>query len=232
MKGLKLSFVLKHLPRAILYLLLGLFLGSFFSWLLFNFNKNFLEFVIAIWFKRILLGINLFGEYSAFWFIFNNTFALLVVIFASWFILTHISKTPEFLITKRFKKLKKHRAKIILSGLYMIPLGALLINGFLISLFITYVFLNFGFDVFIRVVFLLLPHGITESFALLLASSLGLAYLKILSPYILKGRWELCSKELKKLLTSGCSLFIISLVIILIVFSGFLEGILSFLIKL
>lgn len=232
MKNLKLRFVLKQIPYSILYLLLGLFVGAISSYIFFSLNPYFLKFILGIWFRRILLGISLFEEYPAFWFILNNTIALLVIIFASWFILTNISKTPEFLITKKFRRLKKHRGKIILSGLYIIPLGSLLINGFLISLFVTYVFLNFGFDVFAKTLLLLLPHGITESSALLLASSLGFSYLKILSPYILNSKWNLCSKKLKKLLFSRCSLFVIFLIIILVLFSGILEGILSFLIKL
>lgn len=167
----------------------------------------------------------MFGEkYNTFWFILNNIIALLVVIVASLLILNHVSKTPEFAITKKLKFLEKRRPKIMLTGLYMVPLGALLVNSFLISLFITYVFLNFGFERFFTVVLLLLPHGITEVFALILASSLGLAYLKILSDLILKGKWKFCSKTLKELIGSRVTLLIIIFVIILVIFGGLIEG--------
>jgi uncharacterized membrane protein SpoIIM required for sporulation len=225
MEKFNFRLVLKQLPYSLLYLVIGSSFAVFVGYFLFNLDKKMFEFILTIWFKRVLFGAYLLGENSyTFWFILNNIVALFLVIVASIVIITHISKTPEFILTKKFKTLRKYRPKIILTGLYMVPVGASLLNGFIISLLLTYVLLNFGFGGFTEIVLLLLPHGINELIALLFASSLGLAYLKILSPLILKEKWELCRKIGRNLLKSRVTLFVVLIVVLLIVFSGFLEG--------
>lgn len=227
MKKLTLGFVLEQMPRSFLYLISAFVIGTISGYILFYYNKQLFEHILNLWFKRILFGVGFFGEYYGIWFIINNVVALMLVIVSTVLIMIHISKTPTFFITKRFRSLEKHRPKITLFGLYMVPVGALLINGFLISLFVTYVLLNSGFSSFVSIILLLLPHGVSELLALLFASSLGLAYLKILSPIILKKKWSLCTKTGKKLLTSRVTLLVIAIVAILVVFSGFIEGMLG-----
>jgi len=231
MKNINIQMVFKELPYSLLYFLIGSFSGYFTSYILFNFDKNLLETILNIWLRRILFGINFFESNNyVFWFILNNVIAMLLVVVAIILIITHIAKTPDYIITKKFRSLEKRRPKIVLSGLYMIPLGALLLNGFLLSLFIGYVWLSFGFNNFLTSLLLLLPHGIVELTALFLASSLGLTYLKILKPLILKERWEECGKIGKNLLISKTTLFIAVIIIILVVFGGFMEGTLSLII--
>jgi uncharacterized membrane protein SpoIIM required for sporulation len=78
---------------------------------------------------------------------------------------------------------------------------------------------------------LTLPHGTIEIIALLLASSLVLAYLKILKPTILKGNLKQAVKIAKKLLASQVTLFFVVLIILLLFFSGIMEGVLILLVK-
>ena len=219
------GMVLKQMPRAFLYLIIGSLLGITIGFVLFYTNKPIFELILVIWSRKILFGAEFFGsENYSLWFIINNLIALLLVVTATIMILTHISKTPTFYVAKRFRKLEKHRPKITVFGLYIIPIGAVIINGFLISLFATYVLLIYEFGRFFDVMMLLLPHGIGELLALLLASSLGLAYLKILTPLILKKKWKSCIKTGEQLLKSRTTLFIVIAIIVLVIFSGLLEG--------
>jgi uncharacterized membrane protein SpoIIM required for sporulation len=87
-----------------------------------------------------------------------------------------------------------------------------------------YALLSVGFQYFKTLFLLLLPHGINEVFGLMLASSLGLAYLKVLKPYILKKQWKEAKKIGKQMLMSKTTLVIVILIALLIIFSGLLEG--------
>jgi uncharacterized membrane protein SpoIIM required for sporulation len=132
---------------------------------------------------------------------------------------------------KRFRSFEKRRPKIILSALYIIPIGALTINGFLLSLFSTYVLLNYGKEKFLFAILLTFPHGINEILALLFATSLVLAYLQILKPIILRGNLKLAVKKIKNLIASRVTIFFTILIILLVLFSGVLEGILTMFLK-
>jgi uncharacterized membrane protein SpoIIM required for sporulation len=113
----------------------------------------------------------------------------------------------------------------------MIPLGALLINGFLVALLLAYTMLNFGFQNFEGLSLILLPHGINEILGLLFSSALGLSYLEVLKPYILSKRWDEAKKIGGQLLFSRTTAIVAVWIIILIIFSGFLEGSFAVLLK-
>jgi len=224
MKKLTHASVIRQLPRAFLYFIIGSVAGFIFGYLLFNFSKPSYEFILTLWFKRILFGVKFVGNQYIFWFILNNFTAMLLAIAATFIILTQVARKKTYLFAKRFKNLEKSHPKMTLLSLYIIPIGALIINGFLISLFLTFVLLNNGFGNFTLILLKLSPHGIGELFALFLAASLGLSYIKILSPLILSKRWSLCIKESKKLFFSNVTIFYIFLIAVLVVFSGYLEG--------
>lgn len=224
MKKLTHAYVMRQLPKIFLYFLIGSAAGFIFGYLLFNFSKPFYEFILTLWFKRLLFGAKFVGNQYILWFILNNFAAMLLAIAAALVVLTQVARRKTYLFARRFKNLEKSHPKITLLSLYMIPIGALIINGFLISLFLTFVLLNSGFDNFASILLKLSPHGVGELFALFLATSLGLSYIKILSPLILSKRWELSIKESKKLFFSKVTIFYIFLIAVLVVFSGYLEG--------
>jgi len=229
-KDFNVSVVLRKVPQAFLYYVIGSLAGVGFGFVLFNINKNFLEAVLNLWKKRLLFGVEFIGEGAyTFWFIINNLAVMLVVVVASVFILIQVSREPRGFKKrfKRFRRIEKRRPKITLFGLYMVPIGALLINGFLISMFATYIFLNYGLARFTEAVMLLVPHGINEIIALVLACSLGLSYLKIMKPLILKGRAKDAIKTGKLLLKTDTTFYIVVIILMLVIFSGFLEGVLG-----
>lgn len=224
--------VVRQLTPSSLYFVIGSFLGVFSGLTLFVFNKDLLDFILTVWFKRILFGTTIFGNQYTFWFVLNNIVVLLLIVVASILIMFLIMRKRKYISYDRFGIMEKQHPRITLLSLYVIPIGALMINGFLLSLFVFYVLFNYGFDKFVTSMLLLLPHGINEILALFLASSLALSYIKILSPLILARKWNSCRKVGKELLSSRVTLFIITLIAILVLFSGFIEGALTlFLIK-
>jgi uncharacterized membrane protein SpoIIM required for sporulation len=228
MQKITVKLVLDQLPIAIKYFFASIIFGASSCFLIFKINKKILEAILNLWSKRILLGIIFFGEkFSLSWFIANNIIALMLVIISFLLILLLPRSKGKF----KFKDIERRRPKIILSALYIIPVGALVINGFFLSLFSTYVLLNFGKEKFFIALALTLPHGTIEIIALLLASSLVLAYLKILKPTILKGNLKQAVKIAKKLLASQVTLFFVVLIILLLFFSGIMEGVLVLLVK-
>jgi len=227
MRKFTLGFVLRQLPASLLYLTLGFVIGFYSGYFLFRLNKSFYESLLTVYSQRILLGVNFFGNNYALWYILNNMIALMLIIVAIILIIIYRSKTPTFLLSEKIKILQKYRPKMLLTGLYMIPVGVPMVNGFLVSFFITYTLLNFGFNRLVMALFLILPHGMNELLALLFASSLGLAYLKILSPFILQGKWNVCTRTGKQLLGSRVTIFVVILICILVIFGGLLEGYLS-----
>jgi hypothetical protein len=224
MKKLTHLSVIRQLPEVFLYFLMGSVAGFLFGYFLFNFNKSSYEFILTLWFKRLLFGVKFVGNQYIFWFIINNFTAMLLAIAAALLILTQIARRKDYLFAKRFKFTEKRHPKITLFSLYMIPIGALIINGFLISLFLTFVLLNNGFDQLTLILLKLSPHGVGELLGLFLATSLGLCYIKILSHLILSKKWNLSIKESKKLFFSNVTIFYIFLIAVLVVFSGYLEG--------
>ena len=174
------------------------------------------------------IGIELLGEHYTLWFILNNIVALMIIVMASVFIFMFVLKKRR--IPKSFKKfslIERHNPRITLYSAYIIPIGALVINGFLVNLFLTHALFSYGIERAIGAVILMMPHGVNELMALFMASSLGLAYLKILSPMIKRGQIDKSIALSKVLLTSNTTLFFIGFIALLIIFSGFLEGIIS-----
>lgn len=226
MEKLTSRFVIHQLPEVFFYFVLGSVAGGAFGHYLFYSNKIFYEFLLTVWFKRILFGVKFLNNQYIFWFILNNFTAMLVAIAASLLVLTQIAKRKTYLFARKFKMSEKRHPKITLLSLYMIPTGALIINGFLISLFLTFILLSNGFDKFVLILLKLSPHGVGELLALFLATALGLSYIKILSPLILSKKWNLCVKESKNLFLSWVTILFIFLIAVLVVFSGFVEGIL------
>lgn len=222
--------VIKEAPKGLMYFIIGVLSGAFFSIATFIINKDFIETLLDMWSSRLLFGIELVGEnWYSLWFIANNLLVMIVVIAASVFILVQISRRPPK-VSKRLKKfrdIEKKYPEITVAGLYIVPIGALIINGFIISMFATYVYLNYGITSFINAVMLMIPHGINEIVALVLACSLGMSYLKIMRPYIMKKNQKKAISIGKELLFSRTSLYMFVLIIILIVFSGLLEGMMS-----
>jgi uncharacterized membrane protein SpoIIM required for sporulation len=213
--------VLRQIPRTFLFFLSGIILGIIVGYALFNINKGIFEDIIKLWSTRILFGFNLMGSS---WFMINNLIAILIIILAFILILGMFYKTPKH--TRRFN-IERNNPKITLFGLYIIPFGASLINGFFLSLFSIYILLNFGLEKFAIAVLLQYPHGIVEIPALILASSLALAYIEIVRPLVLKADWKKCVSKGKELIFSRVTLFFVIVILILIIFSGFIERMLA-----
>lgn len=213
-------FVLRYLPRTFFFLISSFLFGLLMGYLLFNFNKNVFESIINLWSSRVLIGFNLFGPS---WFMVNNLIAMALIVLAFMLIVYIYYKTSKF---RKFYR-KRYHPKITLFGLYIIPFGALFINGFFTSLFSIYILLNFGLAKFATAVLFQYPHGINEMLALILASSLALAYIDIIRPFVLKDDWKNCIRKGKELIFSRTTLIFIILILLLIMFSGFIEGILA-----
>lgn len=224
MEKISISDVVKYMSLSFFYFILGCSFGMFSGYLLFFFNKTLYQQIINLFVRRLTFGIQYVGNYKI-WFILNNLVVILLLI-SSILIMTNVifRKRRTIKFFTRFENIEKHRPRMMLFSLYMIPIGVLIINGFLISLLLIYTLLNFGFQRFQIFFLLLLPNGINEILALVLSSSLVLVYLKILKPYILNKRWKEAKKVARQLLTSNTTMFMLALIVLLIIFSGFVEG--------
>ena len=223
MKRFTLSYVLKFFPSTLKYLFFGFLSGAVFGFALFYVNKNLYQEILQTWSKRILFGAALLQNQYTLWFIANNLIALVFAIIGIVLLLILISRRKRF-TSNRFAAFEKHHPKITLASLYMIPIGVVFINSFLITLFLTYTYLNDGFQKLMLVFVAIFPNGINEILALMLASSLGLSYLKIMRNLILKNKMREAIKVGKQLVFSKTSLYIFILIVILIVFAAYLEG--------
>ncbi len=230
MEKLTSQFVLRQIPNVLAYFFASFFVSIFTGILIFHLKKSLYEAILSLWFKRLLFGAGFFGNNYSFWFVLNNIVALLLVVAASALMVFLIMRRKGSRFSGRPRMIERRHPKITLISLYTIPIGALIINGFLIGLLLTYIFLNYGFDKFTTSVLLSLPHGINELLALFLATSLGLTYVKILSPLIINRKWDACRKKAKELLVSNVTLFVVFLIVLLTLFSGFVEGLLTLLI--
>lgn len=210
-------FVLKYLPRTFFFFTGSILFGFLVGYLLFNFNKNLFEGIINLWSGRILIGFNLFGPL---WFMLNNLIAISLIILAFMLIVYIYFKTSK-------SRLREQHSKITLFGLHIIPFGALFINGFFTSLFSAYILLNYGIEKFAIAFLFQYPHGINEMIALLFATSLSLAYIEVIRPFVLKNDWKNCVEKGKELILSKTTLLFVILILALIIFSGLLEGILA-----
>lgn len=228
MSKLTFQFVFRQIPITLAYFFVSFLASIVLGFFIFNLKKSLYETILNLWFKRLLLGFNLFGKSNPFWFTLNNIIVMLLIVLATALMVFLIMRrTSRF--SSRPRMMERRHPKITLASLYMIPIGALVINGFLIGFFLTYAFLNYGFNEFKTSILLLVPHGINEVLALILATSLALSYIKILSPFVLNRRWDICRKRVKELLLSNVSFFVVFLIILLTLFSGFVEGLLTIL---
>ncbi|MBS3055232.1 MAG: stage II sporulation protein M [Candidatus Aenigmarchaeota archaeon] len=217
------TFVVSLIPKVISYLTLGFVIGAICGYLLFYANRPFYEFILKSWFQRILFGAKYLDNQYTLWFVINNFLALTLAIVGGMFLLMSIGRR-RFAFSNKFKSFERYHPKVTMFSLYMLPIGATFINSFLISLFLVFTYLSRGYDIFLLSVNALVPHGINEIFALILASSLGLSYVKILEPIIMKKRWEEAIKLGKQMVLSKTSFYVFLFIAILILFSAFLEG--------
>jgi len=228
MEHFDLKFVLKQLPFTILYFSMGCIFGIVSGYSLFYTNKSLYEQILSLWFKRILFGLKFLNNQYIFWFILNNFVAMVLIVTGSLLVLLTVFKRKRFVLyNKRFENIERHHPKMTVNSLFIIPIGAVFVNGFLISLFSTYVLLNSGYAELTNLISFLLPHGMNEILALLLASSLGLSYVKIMKPLILKKRWNEAISVGKNMIFSKTTLYVLIFIAILVVFSGFIEGALT-----
>lgn len=230
MKKLTFQFVFRQIPNALAYFFVSFLASIVLGFFIFSLKKSLYETILNLWFKRLLFGFNFFGKSNPFWFTLNNIIVMLLIVLATALMVFLIMRRKPSGFSSRPRMMERRHPKITLASLYMIPIGALVINSFLIGFFLTYAFLNYGFNEFKTSVLLLVPHGINEMLALILATSLALAYIKILSPFVLSRRWDVCRKKVKELLLSNVTMFVVFLIILLTLFSGFVEGMLTLLI--
>jgi len=223
MNKFKLSYVLGFIPSTLVYLLCGFVCGAIFGFTLFYFDKNLYQAILETWFKRILFGATLLQNNYTLWFIANNLVALTFAIVGFVLLLILISRRRRF-TSNRFVAFEKHHPKVTLASLYMIPIGAVFINSFLISILLTCAYLNEGFQKLMLIFVGIFPNGINEILALVFASSLALSYLEIIKPLILKNKMKEAIKVGKQLIFSKTSFYIFIFIIILIVFAAYLEG--------
>jgi len=221
MKDVAFGDVLKKLPLSLYYFAVGLAVGEVAGLLLYNINRAAYEYLLNLWSQRIFWGAPIFGVRN--WFILNNLIAMFLIVAATVIMMVLIFKRRKYQ-NRRFALFEKHHPKITLLSLYMVPIGALIVNGFSLSFFLTYGLLKLGFQVFTTSVLLTLPHGINEILGLLFATSLGLNYLDVLSPYIVRKQRAQAMRIGKKLLYSQTTFFVFVFIVILIIFSGFIEG--------
>jgi len=178
---------------------------------------------LQLWLTRTIFGAKFLDYHYSTWFAINNLATIVVMVVGVLFIMFLMSKRRRF-ASNRFAAYEKHHPKMTLVSLYMIPVGAVFINSFLIGFLLAFAYLNFGFSEFAIIASSLFPHGINEILALLFASSLGLAYLKIIEPLVLKNKLNEAIQIGKKLIFSRTTFYILAFIIILILFSAFLEG--------
>ena len=226
MKEISLSDVIKNFGISIFYYAVGSSLGVFVGFLLSAINKSFFQRVIQVLVERTTFGEQYVGSYKL-WFIINNFFVLFLIVASSVFMMNLVlrKRRPKYFNKfKRFERFEKNRPQVTMFSLYMIPIGALIINGALISLLLTYALTNFGYKQFEATFILLVPHGLSEVLALIFATSIGLAYLEVLKPYILSKKWDEARKIGRELLFSKVTLIVVFFIALLIIFSGYIEG--------
>ncbi|MFH0711357.1 MAG: hypothetical protein V1944_02155 [Candidatus Aenigmatarchaeota archaeon] len=224
MEKFDLGLVLRQLPKAVTYLIIGFILGATVGYFLFSISRASYEVILSSWFKRVMFGAKLLNNQYVLWFIINNFVALILAIAGGVLIITNIGRKRAG-YSKRFQVFEKHHPKVTMFSLYMLPIGALLINSFLIAFFLMYVYLSRGYDQLIQSLSVLSLNGITEMLALVLAASLGLSYVKVLEPFIMKRKWKESIGLGKKVVWSKTSFYVFVLIAILIVFSAYAEGI-------
>lgn len=223
MRELSLSDVIKNFGISVFSFTAGLSFGVFFGFFLSIADKSLLQSMINFFVERTTFGEQYFGSYKI-WFIVNNLFALLLIVGSAVLMMSVFLRKKRPTYFKKFRRFEETRPKVTLYSLYVIPIGALFINGAIVSLLLVYTLVNFGYKQFETVFILLTPHGATELLGLIFASSIVLAYLEVLKPYILNGRWDDAKKIGKRLLFSNVTLIVVFFIVLLIIFSGYIEG--------
>lgn len=223
MEEISLSDVLKNFGLTLFCFAFGCFLGVFIAFTFFYLNQALFTNLIKFFSERIIFGAQYVGSYKL-WFIINNLFVTLLLVASSVFMMSLMLRRRRPKYFKGFKNMEIRRPKVTLYSLYIIPIGALIINGALVSMILVYGLLNFGYSSFKTAFLLLLPHGMSEILSLIFASSIGLAYLEVLKPYILKRQWGKAREIGRKLLFSNTTLFVVVCIAILVIFSGYIEG--------
>ena len=222
--------IILQMRNSLAYFVIGALLGSGISSILFIIDKNLVEIIINAWLKRVTFGLKYFGGNYKLWFITNNLVALLMIVVALVLIICMFIRRRNTGILF-FKRYEKENPRITLYSLYMIPIGALIINGALIFFFLTYILWSQGVENFSTALALMMPHGVNEFIALILVSSYGLVYIKMIKPFVLKRDWGSIKKTSKRLFFSQTTVVFIVIILILVVFSGVVEGSLSLLVK-
>lgn len=223
MKEISIDDVVKNLGLSFFYFISGCSTGVFAGFILFKFDNSLLQLLIEFFVKRITFGEKYVGSFKL-WFILNNLVVLLLIVASTALLMSMFLRKRRPVFFKRFKNMEKNRPQVTLYSMYMIPIGSLFINGFLVCLLLIYTLMNLGFAEFKTTFLLLLPHGFTEVLALVFAASLGLVYLEVLKPYVLSKKWDEARKIGRHLLFSKTTLTFVVLIIFLAVFSGFIEG--------
>ena len=222
--------IIEKMRDSLLYLLIGALLGSGIGSFLFAADRKIIDSILSFWFKRMMFGLEYVGNDYRLWFILNNLMAFLMIIIAIFLIIFMFMKKKKF-GNNYFKSYEEEHPIITLYSLYMMPIGALIINGALVSLFLTFTFLDGGFVKFSTALSLMMPHGLNEFIALILASSYGLAFIQTIEKLVLKKKWKEIRKISKKIFLSQITLLFIIFIIILVFFGGIAEGTLSLLLK-
>jgi len=229
MESFDFGLIIKQVRNSLAYFFIGIFFGSAISSFLFLLDENMLEKILNLWFERTTFGVKYFGDYRI-WFIANNLFALFMVII-SLVIITSIFLRKRKLHHSYFADYENKHPIVTLYSLYMMPVGALLINGAIVSLFLTTILLRDGMEKFSTALSLITPHGLYEFLALILVASYSLSYIQIIKPLVLKKDWKGIKKASKKIFFSNTSMVFIFMIVILVVFGGIIEGSLSLLLK-
>ena len=231
MKDFGFPTVLNKLPLIFLLFVLGLSSGFVFGSIVFKFDREVYQILVEVWSKRVLFGANYLGGNYGVWFILNNLMVMALLVGVSLLFMMFVLYRKKSFWVKKFGDREARHPKLILLSLYILVVGTVVMNGFMISLFLSGIFLQDGFQNLKLAIFILLPHGLSEVLALSLSSSLGLIYIEKLKPLILKRKFEDAVATAKLLLRMPTTKFTLALIIILVIFSGFLEGSLSVLFK-
>jgi uncharacterized membrane protein SpoIIM required for sporulation len=219
--------VFAQLPFSFLYFAVSSVVGFATGLILSLINKAWLDYLIQLWVRRTTFGLEYFNGNYKLWFITNNLVAMLMILVGIMLLAMMIMRrryVARSSMQWKARSFEKHHPHVTLYSFYMLPIGALAINGFLISLFLSYSYLSFPTEKFITSFLLLLPHGFSELLALFIASSLGLVFIKKMRPYILSGEWPKAVGASKNMLRSRATIIIVIFIILLIFFSGFIEG--------
>ena len=224
------SLIVRQMGLSFACSIIGVMLGSGFASFLFIVDKDIIKIILSAWLKRVTFGVEYFGGDYRLWFIVNNLIAFMMIVVSIVLLVSMFIKRRKMQISY-FKNYEEKHPLVTLYSLYMIPIGALIINSALVSLFLTFIFFDQGAASFSTAFTLMMPHGAYEFIALILTSSYGLAYIKMIKQFVLKKNWRAVVKTSKQIFFSQTSVIFIIMILILVVFGGIIEGSLSMMLK-